>query len=86
MAKAAPLTDLFKDRPQVWSRACEKAFVGLKRVVTEEPVLNLPDHTKAFEIHNDASDFAIGGVLVQEGHIVTYKSRKLNKTEQRYTV
>uniref|UniRef100_A0A3Q7ETV7 Reverse transcriptase domain-containing protein n=1 Tax=Solanum lycopersicum TaxID=4081 RepID=A0A3Q7ETV7_SOLLC len=53
-AKAAPLTELLKkNRP--W------AFEGLKTAVTEEPVLMLPDFTKTFEIHTDASNFAIGG-------------------------
>lgn len=27
--------------------------------------------------HTDASDYAIGGVLVQEGHPIAYESRKL---------
>ena len=29
-------------------------------------MLALPDHTRVFEVHTDASDFAIGGVLMQE--------------------
>ena len=52
----------------------------------KEPVLALPDHTKPFEMHTDASDFAIGGVLIQEGHPIAFESRKLNDTEQRHTV
>ncbi|KAK3043574.1 hypothetical protein RJ639_002153 [Escallonia herrerae] len=58
----------------------------LKKAVTEEPVLALPDHTKVFELQMDASDFAIGGVLMQEGHPIAFESRKLNDTERRYTV
>ena len=34
----------------------------------------------------DASDFAIGGVLIQEGHPIAFESRKLNDTERRYIV
>ena len=52
----------------------------------EEPVLALSDHTKLFEVHTDASDFAIGGVLMQDGHPVAFESRKLNDTERRYMV
>ncbi|KAK3008914.1 hypothetical protein RJ639_013344 [Escallonia herrerae] len=55
-------------------------------VVTEEPILALPNHTKVFELQTDASDFAIGGVLMQERHPIAFESRKLNDTEWRYTV
>lgn len=65
-AKAAPLTDLLKkNRAWHWSDKCQQAFEELKKAISEEPVLVLPDHTKAFEVHTDASDFAIGGVLMQ---------------------
>ncbi|RVW29633.1 Retrovirus-related Pol polyprotein from transposon 17.6 [Vitis vinifera] len=67
-------------------RRCQKAFKDLERAVTKEPVLALPDHTKVFEVHTDASDFAIGGVLMQERHPIAFESRKLNNTERRYTV
>jgi len=52
----------------------------------EEPVLSLPDYSQLFEVYTDASDFAIGGVLMQGGHPVAYESRKLNDTERRYAV
>lgn len=51
--------------------------------MTEEPVLRLPDYTVPFEVHTEASDYAIRRVLVQEGHPVAYESRKLNETERR---
>ena len=59
---------------------------SLKDAVIEESVLMLPDFTKTFEIHMDASDFAIGGVLMQERHPIAFESRLLNEAEQRYTV
>uniref|UniRef100_A0A3Q7FQK4 Reverse transcriptase domain-containing protein n=1 Tax=Solanum lycopersicum TaxID=4081 RepID=A0A3Q7FQK4_SOLLC len=59
-AIAAPLTDLLKkDRAWNWSAACQATFERLKLAVTQEPVLALPDFSKLFEIHTDASDFAI---------------------------
>ena len=48
------------------------------------PVLGLPDFEKPFKIHTDASDRAIGGVLVQEGHPIAFESRKLSDAEQNY--
>ncbi|XP_070034478.1 uncharacterized mitochondrial protein AtMg00860-like [Nicotiana tomentosiformis] len=60
-AKAAPLTELLKkNKPWVWTEHCQKTFKDLKAVVIEEPVLALPDFFKTFEMHTDASDFAIG--------------------------
>ena len=44
------------------------------------PNLDLP-----FEVQTGASDKALGGVLVQEGHPVAFESQKLNGAEQRYS-
>ena len=54
--------------------------------MTEEPVLALPDHTKVFEVHTDALDFTIRGVLMQERHLIVFERRKLNDTEKCYTM
>jgi len=58
----------------------------LKKAITEELVLSPSDLNKTFELHMDASDFATGGVLMQEGHPITFESRKLNDTERQYPV
>ncbi|XP_060216861.1 uncharacterized protein LOC132644288 [Lycium barbarum] len=86
-AIAAPLTDMLKKgREWKWTPLCQEAFEGLKGAIVKEPILALPDFTKVFEVHTDASDFAIGGVLMQEGHPIAFESRKLNDAERRYTV
>nr|XP_009803828.1 PREDICTED: uncharacterized protein LOC104249149 [Nicotiana sylvestris] len=71
-----------KEQPQGESPGT--AQLGLKTAVTEEPVLALPDFAKTFEVHTDASDFAIGGVLMQDKHLIAFESRKLNEMERRY--
>ncbi|PKI50762.1 hypothetical protein CRG98_028904, partial [Punica granatum] len=82
-----PLTDLLKKaRAWEWTDECQAAFDCLKRVVTDEPVLALPCYEKSFEVETDASDFAIGRVLMQDGHPIAFESRKLSDVEQRYTV
>jgi len=50
-----------------WTKRCQNAFEELKAAVTQEPVLVLPDFEKVLEVHTDASDLSIGGVLMQEG-------------------
>ena len=61
------------------------AFESLKQAISKEPVLQLPNLDLPFEVQTDASDKALGGVLVQEGHPVAFESRKLNGAEQRYS-
>ena len=61
------------------------AFEGLKEAISTEPVLRFPDLDLPFEVQTDASDRALGGVLVQEGHPVAFESKKLNNAEQRYS-
>ncbi|KAJ8459553.1 hypothetical protein OPV22_032479 [Ensete ventricosum] len=83
--RAAPLTELLKkEQSWRWSEKCEATFQDVKNAVLEEPILRLPDYGKSFEVHTNASDFAIGGVLMQEGHPMAYESHKLNETERRY--
>ena len=84
--RATPLTELLKKGVTWnWSDRCQGAFEDLKDAMMRDPVLALPDLTKPFEVQTDASDFALGGVLVQEGHPVAYESRKLSDAERRYT-
>ena len=71
--KAAPLTDLLKkDHKWHWSINCQEAFDKLKSAVASEPVLRLPSFELPFEVHTDASDKALRGVLVQ-GHPVAFE-------------
>ncbi|KAJ4722993.1 Retrotransposon protein, putative, Ty3-gypsy subclass [Melia azedarach] len=84
--RVSALTDLLrKDRKWEWTEACQHAFDNIKGAVASEPVLKLPDFTKPLEVYTDASDKAIGGVLVQEGHPIAFESRKLKDAEQRYS-
>ncbi|KAE8663644.1 hypothetical protein F3Y22_tig00112925pilonHSYRG00094 [Hibiscus syriacus] len=57
----------------------------IKAITEWEPPTKVSE-MRPFEVHTDASDFAIGGVLMQEGHPIVFESRKLNDTERRYTV
>ena len=49
--------------------------------MSSTPVLETLDFSKPFVIECDASGFGIGAVLMQEGHPITFESRKLNKRE-----
>ncbi|GKC50075.1 putative nucleotidyltransferase, ribonuclease H [Tanacetum coccineum] len=72
-AIASPLTDLLKKKKAwIWDEECQALFESLKKAVMEELVLRLTDVTMPFELHLDASDFAIGGVLIQDGHSIAF--------------
>ncbi|KAL2246590.1 UNVERIFIED_CONTAM: Transposon Tf2-12 polyprotein [Sesamum indicum] len=86
-AIARPLTDLLKKTETWnWTPQCQVAFDDLKRAMMTDPVLALPDMSKPFLVETDASDFALGGVLMQDGHPVAFESRKLKDAERRYSV
>ena len=83
---ASSLMDLLKkERKWEWDAECQATFQKLKDAITSKPVLRLPDLEFPFEVHMDVSNRALGGVLVQEGHLVAFESQKLNAAEQRYS-
>ena len=58
------------------------AFEDLKEAISIELVLWLPNLNLPSEVQTDASNRALGRVLEQEGHPMTFESRKLNDVEQ----
>lgn len=60
------------------------AFQKLKRQLINPPILKYPDYSKKFKLVTDASDYAIGAVLMQDDHPISYASRTLNDHEKRY--
>ncbi|GKB20421.1 putative nucleotidyltransferase, ribonuclease H [Tanacetum coccineum] len=69
----------------VWTEVAESAFQVVKEMLSTTPILVLPDFSKVFEHHTDASKVAIGGVLSQGGRPVAYFSQKLMEPKSRYT-
>lgn len=71
----APLTDLLKKSTKLeWTERSHQAFDALKKAVKEEPILAWPNHVLSFEVHTNASDFAIRGVLMQAEHLITFEN------------
>jgi transposase InsO family protein len=89
---AAPLTDLTADGVHdvqaAWGAPQQQAFERLKALLISAPILVHADPTKPFVLRTDASDFALGAVLMQEHegclHPVAYHSRKFTPAESRY--
>lgn len=96
---AAPLASLFKqtngdkrkNRPIIWNTQHQVAFEQLKHALTNAPVLHQPDPSKPYIIETDASDFAVGYLLLQKGddgllHPIAFDGRKLTDAERKYPI
>jgi hypothetical protein len=89
---AKPLNKFFKkDQKFEWTNECQQAFDQLKKRLTEEPVLMIPDQTRPFQIETDASKYATGAVLTQidangNQHPISFISKTLSPAEQNYEI
>ncbi|KAL0445910.1 UNVERIFIED_CONTAM: Retrovirus-related Pol polyprotein from transposon [Sesamum latifolium] len=84
---ARPMTNLLKKMETWnWTPQCQESLDRLKRAMVTDLVLALPGMSKPFVVETDASDFALGGVLMQDGHPVAFESRKLKDVERHYSV
>ena len=87
---AAPLYKCTNNSRFEWTLECQKAYEWIKRILSQYPVLRLPDFNKPFFIQGDASEKALGAVLTQyfDGieHPIAYASRTLSTAEINYTV
>ena len=83
------MTNLLKGKNYVidWTPDCNLSFQTLKLVLTQTPVLTIINPLKGnIILCIDASDLAIGAVLMQDKKVVAYESRKLNTVELNYPV
>lgn len=82
---ALPMTKLLQKNVHfIWDDQCQKIFETLKRMLTEAPVLTLPESGKDFVVYSDASLSGLGCVLMQDGKIISYASRQLKPHERNY--
>jgi hypothetical protein len=89
---ARPLHELTKkNKIWQWTDNCQTAFDRLKEIFLTAPVLTMPDTTKPFVLQTDASDRAIGAVIMQADangdlHPCGYLSHALTPTETRWQI
>lgn len=86
----SPITDLLKKgkTKMIWTKDAEEAFLKLKSILTSPNVLANPDFSSPFIIESDASDVAVGAVLVQvQNNIrkpIAFFSKKLSASQRKY--
>jgi hypothetical protein len=90
---AAPLNVLKGGKVEkVWKWESEEqnAFDAIKKVITSEPVLTLPNKEGKFQVEVDASNVGTGAVLSQEQqgkwHPVAFMSKSLLDAEKNYEI
>jgi hypothetical protein len=80
-----PVTELLKKESKyVWSDACDEGFKLMKKLLTTSPMLAQPNTDKLFNVYCDASSTGLGGVLMQEGRVISYSSRQFRHHEEHY--
>ncbi|MCP3887667.1 MAG: DDE-type integrase/transposase/recombinase [Desulfobulbaceae bacterium] len=78
-----------KNVPWVWEQSQKVAFETLKNALTSSDVMAYPDTSKPYILMTDASDFAIGAILLQEDNEgnerpIQYLSQQLNPAQRKY--
>ena len=75
----------------IWSEECSSEFNDMKNCLCDLSLRIFPDMTRPFELHTDASDYALGSVLVQKDldgtdMPIEFYSRSFTPAELNYTV
>jgi hypothetical protein len=84
-AKMAPIFDAKKKVPFEWTHEADQAFIDFKTELSEDVLLRYPDFEKLFTISVDASNIALGAILMQNGDPIAYASRLLHGPELKYS-
>jgi hypothetical protein len=67
-----------------WTLDCEKSFQHLKKLLTSDPILRITYPNEDIIVCIDACKEGLGGVLIQNGFVVCYESRRLKEHERHY--
>ena len=86
---AYPLNNLMRKNEQfIWTDKRNNAFLELKRICSNYPILHTPDWTKQFVMETNASGYTLGVVIAQEFedgiYPIAFHSRSLLPAEMNY--
>jgi len=83
---AKPLTNLLKKKSFHWDSAADTAFQQLKSVLTQTPVLALPNFDIPFVVETDACATGVGAVLMQQDKPIAFLSKALGPVHQNLSI
>ena len=73
-----------------WTKDAKEIFYRLKETLTSDKVLIMPDYTREFLLHTDASEKGYGAVLAQERidgiKPIAFYSKSMTKAQLKYSV
>ena len=73
-----------KNKNFVWTDECIEAFRRLKELLKTTMILKVPNMDTYFLVCTNASKEGLGGVLMQDGRVLSYISRKMSSNEENY--
>lgn len=78
-----------KNEPVKWETVHKEAFMKLKQLCTETPILAYADYSKPFILNTDASGLGLAAILYQNQddgtkRPVAYASRSLKQSKSKY--
>lgn len=75
---AAPLTDCIKGDKFQWTEQAQKSFDHLKQLLTETPVLALPNFDQVFEVNCDLCGWLLAKPIPMSGSVTVHHQRPLS--------
>ena len=80
-----PLHNLLKNGIEwTWTQSQEDAFIKIKKMIVDSTKLATYDEKQDLVLENDASEFGLGSVILQNNKPIAYASRALSDCERNY--
>ena len=73
-----------KENKFLWTDKCEEIFQNLKQILMTAPMLRIANPDGDFVVCMDAIKEGLGGVLLQDDHVICYELQKLKEHEHNY--
>jgi hypothetical protein len=73
-----------KNKKFVWTKKCTEAFWRLNELLKTTSILKVLDMDADFLVCTDTPKEGLGRVLMQDGQVIAYISRKLRRHEENY--
>ena len=67
-----------------WNTDCDTAFNQLEHALVHTPILAMPNFDANFVVETNASDIAVGAVLMQHDWPVAFMAKAFNSAQHNY--